>query len=125
MLDSHFSNNYMDNFNNDKSREHYDDHSTVRIPNGSTEQLHGTSNANRSVIVNSKELTQTNQIHYFDHADANKMNNIHHPNNVLLSAHNPITHGIKNLSSPESAYSTGYSTDGTSPGKNSISRRQV
>lgn len=47
----------------------------------------------------------------------------HRYSNSHLTAsgnHHPLAHLIGSLSSPESAYSTGYSTDGTSPGKRGL-----
>lgn len=52
-----------------------------------------------------------------------RTNNVyHHPSNGIGATHltptpsnHQLAHVINSLSSPESAYSTGYSTDGTSP----------
>lgn len=47
------------------------------------------------------------------HATHHRLSNGH----LTAPGSHPLAHVIGSLSSPESAYSTGYSTDGTSPGK--------
>lgn len=86
------------------------------------EQSRGTYYANNNTNTISKEHNQKNENHCCN-LDTNRMSNSHYYNNIKctdigsLPVNHPITQAIKSLSSPESAYSTGYSTDGTSPGE--------
>lgn len=89
------------------------------IPNGCMREM-SPRDVHQRRLIRSSPLPQTHQHHQqqqqFYSNKAPLMNGTH------LNANRPLSHVIMNsLSSPESAYSTGYSTDGTSPGNYMLS----
>lgn len=88
------------------------------VPNGCMREMSPRDIQQRR-LIRSSPLPQSHQLHqqqqqFFSHK-APLASGTH------LNANRPLSHVIMNsLSSPESAYSTGYSTDGTSPGNYSL-----
>lgn len=118
-MESNWNNNHMEDRNNGGRLRACDDIAPcITTLNTLNDQSRGAYYANTI----SKEHTQKNQNNSCN-LDTNRMSNSHYYNSIKcadirsLPVNDPITQVIKSLSSPESAYSTGYSTDGTSPGE--------
>lgn len=112
------------NNNNANGFEFYSNgcsHASTKSPslNKQSTAMHGNGIDEIAVHNQHKELVQTRA--KGKQAPA-RTNNVHHHTNGVGATHltptpsnHQLAHVINSLSSPESAYSTGYSTDGTSP----------
>lgn len=127
MLANSVNNNYMGNTNSFDDVETYgfvgvETKSCKRTSSPKTTKAlktHGMPYSEHNVNNDSKQLALVRQSCYCD--QKSRAHNVCHMNGsanlTALPVNNQLTHIINSLSSPESAYSTGYSTDGTSPGK--------
>lgn len=111
------NNNYTTNGN---SYVGVQSHGRTLSPNTTkTKQFNETPYYEHDVSNDSRQLALARQSCYCDQNP--RAANMCHLNGsahlTALPVNNQLTHIINSLSSPESAYSTGYSTDGTSPGK--------
>lgn len=94
------NNNISDNFLNDG----YGGTNKANLGQSISSAMHG--NIRRSSGEKSRNMLRTNRYSNGTH---------------LTAGTHQLAHMINTLSSPESAYSTGYSTDGTSPGRSTSS----